>query len=127
MDPSCFPLVKQLMGTDAMRLSDLASRVELDASTVSRQIKQLEDKGIVERTPDPGDGRASLVQLSSSGHTAMQAAMRRRFERIQAALEPWSDEERQQLQTLLTRLTSDLRAANDRATATPTDDTGRTP
>ena len=59
VDPSTFPLAKALMCHREMRVSDLAAKVELDASTVSRQIKQLEDKGIVERTTDPADGRAS--------------------------------------------------------------------
>jgi len=116
VDPSTFPLAKQLMCHDAMRVSDLAAKVELDASTVSRQIKQLEDKGIVERTTDPGDRRASLVQLSEDGRTVMQAALRRRFERIRAVLEPWSERDRAQLQKLLTRLAADLREANDRDT-----------
>lgn len=113
VDPSTFPLAKQLMCHDAMRVSDLAAKVELDASTVSRQIKQLEDKGIVERTSDPADGRASLVRLSDEGHRSMQAAFRRRFQRIQQALEPWSQRDRDLLQKLLTRLAADLRDAND--------------
>ncbi len=117
VDPSTFPLAKQLMVHQAMRVSDLAAKVELDASTVSRQIKQLEDKGIVERTPDPADGRACLVQLSADGRATMQAAFRRRFERIQAALKPWKPSDRAQLQSLLTRLASDLREANDRDAA----------
>jgi DNA-binding MarR family transcriptional regulator len=113
VDPSTFPLAKQLMCGQAMRVSDLASALELDASTVSRQIKQLEDKQLVERTTDPADGRAWLVKLTSEGETQMQAAFRRRFLRIKAALEPWSDDDRSHLTTLLTRLADDLRAAND--------------
>lgn len=114
VDPSTFPLAKQLMMChDGMRLSDLAAKVELDASTVSRQIKQLEDKGIVERTPDPDDGRASLIRISAEGHAVMQAAFRRRFQRIKGVLEPWSQRDRDQLQKLLTRLAADLRQAND--------------
>jgi DNA-binding MarR family transcriptional regulator len=113
VDPSTFPLAKQLMCHDGMRLSELAAKVELDASTVSRQIKLLEDKAIVERTPDPADGRASLVRLTDEGERSMQAAFRRRFERIQAALEPWSQRDRDLLQKLLTRLAADLREAND--------------
>ncbi|MFY9915826.1 MAG: MarR family transcriptional regulator [Nocardioidaceae bacterium] len=114
VDPSTFPLAKQLMCHDGMRLSDLAAKVELDASTVSRQIKQLEDKGLVERTPDPDDGRASLIQLSNEGHRTMQAAFRRRFERIKTVLDPWSQRDKDLLQDLLTRLAADLREANDR-------------
>lgn len=116
VDPSTFPLAKQLMCTDAMRVSDLAANVGLDASTVSRQIKQLEAEGILERTADPADGRASLVKLSSQGRDTMQASFERRFKRIQAVLEPWSAKDRALLQRLLTRLAADLAAANDRDT-----------
>lgn len=117
VDPSCFPLAKQLMGDGALRLSDLAATIGLDASTVSRQIKQLEDRGIIERTPDPADGRASLVRLSREGRRTMQAAFARRFARIQAVLEHWNDADRAQLQSLLTRLAAELATANDRDTS----------
>jgi DNA-binding MarR family transcriptional regulator len=113
VEPSCFPLAKHLMRNDAMRVSDLAAMVELDTSTVSRQIKTLEDKGIVERTGDPADGRASLVRLSGLGRTAMQAAFQRRFERIKTVLEPWSQRDRDELQLLLTRLAADLRKSHE--------------
>jgi DNA-binding MarR family transcriptional regulator len=120
VDPSTFPLAKQLMCHDGMRLSDLAAAVELDASTVSRQIKQLEDKGIVERTADPEDGRASLIRMTSEGRDVIQAAFRRRFERLKVVLEPWSQHDRDLLQDLLTRLAADLREANDRQESTTT-------
>jgi DNA-binding MarR family transcriptional regulator len=122
IDPSTFPLAKQLMHHDAMRISNLAVKVELDASTVSRSIKQLEDRGIVERTADPADGRASLVQLTPFGRECLQAAFGRRLERIRETLEPWSAEDRATLQQLLVRLARDLADASDRApaeTATP--------
>jgi DNA-binding MarR family transcriptional regulator len=117
VDPSSFPLAKQLMCHDAMRVSDLAVRLGLDASTVSRQIKHLEDKGMVERTTDPADGRASLVQISASGEEIMQSAFRRRYERIRTALAPWTESDRHNLQVLLTRLAKDLAAATDRDAA----------
>lgn len=117
VDPSTFPLAKQLMCHESMRVSDVAAQVELDASTVSRQIKQLEDKGIVERTADPADGRASLVRLTEHGRASMEAAFRRRRNRIKTALEPWSDSDRAVLQDLLTRLAADLREANERDTS----------
>jgi DNA-binding MarR family transcriptional regulator len=117
IDPSSLPLAKQLLTTDAMRVSDLASCVELDTSTVSRQIKQLEDKGIIERTSDPDDGRASLVRLTDHGRETVIAGFRRRFDRIKTALEPWSDDDRTKLQSLLTRLAADLRDAQDRDAA----------
>lgn len=112
-DPSTFALVKLLMCQDEMRVSDIAANVGLDASTVSRQIKQLADKGIVERTPDPADGRAWLVRLTEFGTTHMRAAFQRRFLRIKAAVDPWSEADKTQLRILLNRLANDLRDAND--------------
>lgn len=112
VEPSCFPVAKQLFH-EPMRISDLAAKVELDSSTVSRQIKALEEAGLVERTTDPADGRASLVQLSEQGRVIMQAAFQRRFRRIEAVLESWSDRDRSHLQRLLTRLAADLQAAHD--------------
>ena len=113
VDPSTFPLAKVLMCHREMRVSDLAAKVELDASTVSRQIKQLEDKQIIERTPAPADGRASLVRLTPQSEEQIQAAFRRRFLRIKKALDPWNDADKAALQDLLTRLANDLRDAND--------------
>jgi DNA-binding MarR family transcriptional regulator len=115
VDPSTFPLARNLMTSGAMRVSDLAARCELDVSTVSRAVKQLEDKGYLERTADPGDGRAWLVQLTDEGVRIMREAMRRRLDRISAALSDWSEEDRAHLQRLLTTLAADLAAANDQA------------
>lgn len=112
VEPSCFPVAKHLFH-EAMRISDLAARVELDSSTVSRQIKALQEAGLVERTTDPADGRASLVQLSEQGRVIMRAAFQRRFQRIEAVLEPWSNRDRDDLQRLLIRLAADLQAAHD--------------
>lgn len=113
VDPSTFGLAKLLMCSDALRVSDIANSVGLDASTVSRQIKHLEDKKIVERAPDPADGRACLVRLTDFGASHMRAAFQRRFLRIKAAVDPWSDEDKALLTTLLNRLATDLRDAND--------------
>ncbi|HET6626792.1 MAG TPA: MarR family transcriptional regulator [Nocardioidaceae bacterium] len=113
VEPSCFPLAKHLMFHDAIRVSDLAAMVHLDASTVSRQVRTLEDKGIVERTDDPADGRASLIRISDDGRAVMQAAFQRRFQRITHALEPWSDHDRAELQRLVTRLAADLRESHE--------------
>jgi DNA-binding MarR family transcriptional regulator len=115
VDPSTFPLARHLMATEALRVSDLACRVELDVSTVSRQIKHLEDKGYIERTADPDDGRASLVRLTDEGTSTMRAAMQRRLDRISTALAHWSDQDREALQSMLTRLAADLADANDDA------------
>ncbi len=115
VEPSSFPLAKQLMHHRAMRISELAAKVELDTSTVSRQIRQLEDRGMVVRTADPEDGRAYLVQLTEYGTTTVRAAMRRRLDRIGKVLASWDAHDKAELQRLLTQLAADLRVVNDDA------------
>src|SRR5512143_2553500 len=53
IDYSAFPILKLLSHQGPMRLSALAQVLGLDASTVSRHARQLEDRGLLERTEDP--------------------------------------------------------------------------
>ena len=53
IDYSAFPILKLLTHQGPMRLSALAQVLGLDASTVSRHARQLEDKGLLERTERP--------------------------------------------------------------------------
>src|ERR671921_1748667 len=71
VDYSSFPLLKLLSHQGPMRLSALAAVLGLDASTVSRHARQLEDRGLIERTEDPHDGRASRVAISEAGNTCL--------------------------------------------------------
>jgi len=50
-----------------LRLGALAELEGTTAATTSRVIDSLSDRDLIERVPDPLDGRASLVQLSPEG------------------------------------------------------------
>src|SRR5919112_506992 len=47
--------------------SELAERERLKRPTATRTVARLEAEGLIERTPDPGDGRASIVSTTSAG------------------------------------------------------------
>ena len=64
---------------------ELVSRLRLEKSTVSRLVGMLEDRGWVERSRSPEDGRAVELRLTGAGRrTAEDIAERRRakFARI---------------------------------------------
>ena len=104
IDYSAFPILKLLTHQGPMRLSALAQVLGLDASTVSRHARQLEDKGLLERTEDPDDGRASRVAASELGAACLSAAFRTRRGVLTHALEDFSEEERETLRLMLHRL-----------------------
>jgi DNA-binding MarR family transcriptional regulator len=49
---------------DRPTASDLTREMGVDSTAVTRMIDRLEDKGVVTRTQDPGDGRRNIVELT---------------------------------------------------------------
>lgn len=47
--------------------SRLYGRLHLSSGGMTKMLKRLEDRGLVERVPDPADGRGLLVQLTRAG------------------------------------------------------------
>jgi DNA-binding MarR family transcriptional regulator len=53
-----------------LRLGELGSRLGITASTLSRNINRLEERGLVRRRPDVEDRRAAVVELTTDGRRA---------------------------------------------------------
>ncbi len=87
-----------------VRMSDIAGTVELDLSTISRQIRDLVNAGLIARTPDPADGRAVLLSLTELGTSVLEAVSESRRRVLARAVADWSDEERNALASGLFRL-----------------------
>jgi DNA-binding MarR family transcriptional regulator len=94
-------------------LSTLAAVLGLDASTVSRHARQLEDRGLLERTLDPDDRRASRVAVSEQGNACLAKGFETRKQLMTHALDGWTDEERDTLRELLHRLVQTLLTQNE--------------
>jgi DNA-binding MarR family transcriptional regulator len=110
LDTGSFWLLKALSASGPLRVTDLAACANLDASTVSRHVAQLHSSGLIERTPDPVDGRAQRVKLSDAGAHRIEAALRARRVRLEKALESWDPHDLDQLDRLLTRFAADVEA-----------------
>ena len=59
--------IAQRIAVDGSRLTDLAEQAQVTKQTASLLVAALEREGLVERVPDPADGRARLIQLTSKG------------------------------------------------------------
>ena len=103
LDRSGYLLLHQISSHGSAGVKALADEFHLDISTVSRQVTALEQKGYVNRTPDPSDGRAYSFQITESGTKELHAARQARMMRIEELLEDWSEEERSLFGQLLTK------------------------
>jgi DNA-binding MarR family transcriptional regulator len=110
IDRSGYVVLSILIDRGELRLSDVAAALELDASTVSRQVRQLDAAGLVTRRADPADGRATLLAATEAGKNLSSELQRLRVDRLGAALAGWSAADRRHLVRLTERLGSDLYA-----------------
>ena len=103
-------VLRALGDREPLPVGDLARAARMDTGAVSRQIRILEEEGLVERQSSPQHGSIVLVEATPEGK-----AMARRFERVRSAqlsraLVEWTPEERAQLGELMLRLVDDLQA-----------------
>ncbi|MFI7543151.1 MarR family winged helix-turn-helix transcriptional regulator [Actinoplanes sp. NPDC049599] len=95
-------------------LKDLAVRCALDPSTVSRAVAALVRSGLVARTADPADGRASVLAVTEQGRQALDDFTRLADERLADALREWRPEDIAVLSALLRRFSADLMPRTER-------------
>ncbi|MFH5822781.1 MarR family winged helix-turn-helix transcriptional regulator [Georgenia sp. AZ-5] len=105
-------LVEALAAHGPMRLTSLAAWQGVDKSTVTPQVRRLERAGLVERAPDPQDGRASLLSLSERGRDVLEMVRSSGGRLLVQPLESWSAEDRRAFAELLTRFARGLEDGN---------------
>jgi DNA-binding MarR family transcriptional regulator len=59
---------------DGSRLTELAEQARMTLPAMSELVDDLQALGIVERRPDPSDGRAKLICLTDAGWAAVRIA-----------------------------------------------------
>jgi DNA-binding MarR family transcriptional regulator len=57
-----------------LRMQELAARVVLSRTRVSRLVDDIESAGMVDRQPDPDDGRATLAAITDLGRKELLRA-----------------------------------------------------
>jgi DNA-binding MarR family transcriptional regulator len=65
-----------LFERDGQRLGELAAAARLSKQAMTGLVKRCEADGLVERGPDPADGRAFNVRLTRRGQNARAVAQR---------------------------------------------------
>ena len=106
------------------RLSDLAAAERIHPAALTRQVQALEAEGYIERSPDPLDGRAAVVEATAAGRAAHRRVMAANDELMAEQLDDWTTPQLDDLVSTLERLIDDLRSAPASAAAPATAATG---
>jgi DNA-binding MarR family transcriptional regulator len=72
------------------RASCAVEAFKIDKGALSRHLQHMEELGLVVRTPDPDDGRASLVQLTDEGFARLNEVAAAHRKIAQDRLGDWS-------------------------------------
>ena len=89
VDVTAYPVLFVVAGAGTVRISELATTLHNDASTVSRQVSSLVGTGHLEKSPDPSDGRAWVVSLTDHGSNALARIQASRAAWFQGLLADW--------------------------------------
>ncbi|MFF9168039.1 MULTISPECIES: MarR family winged helix-turn-helix transcriptional regulator [unclassified Streptomyces] len=124
LDRAAVALLRQIADSEPLRSGELANRLGVEASHVTRTVQQLQKSGYVTRVPDPDDGRAQRIRLTDTGRQAVDAIRDAGARGMQLALADWSTEDLRQLATLFHRMVDDFLA---RAAAVESEVEGQAP
>lgn len=108
LDRAAVALLRQMADSGPLRPGELANRLGVEASHVTRQVQQLQKSGYVDRVPDPDDRRAQRIQLTKAGQEAIDRVRDAGARGMQLALDDWPPEELRQLATLFHRMVDDF-------------------
>lgn len=108
LDQGSYFLLYVMQQRTELRLTDLAAAAELDSSTVSRHLRQLEDSELVTCKPDPVDRRAKLFSLTPKGENLLEEARAERRALLSERLSTWTLPDVRALEQLMSRLAHEV-------------------
>jgi DNA-binding MarR family transcriptional regulator len=103
LQPASYLMLSWLADEGPLRASSMVENFHIDKGAVSRQIQHLVHLGLVERTPDPADGRATLIAASDEAVRRLADVTEHRRKWLDEQLGDWSAEELSSFATTLQR------------------------
>jgi DNA-binding MarR family transcriptional regulator len=113
LDRAAHHLLSRLATDGAGRLSEIAADMGVDLSVVSRQVAALEAAGLVVRSVDPADRRASRVAATDAGLDLFHRNRAELRKKLRALLADWTEDERVEFARLMRRFNEALTAHDE--------------
>lgn len=104
--PAHWRALRVLKRHGTMRLSELSVHLRIAPRSATEVVDALEDRGLAQRRPDPGDRRATLAELTEQGNSVLDAVHAARGSAAERFFGRLSPADRDQLARILGRLRS---------------------
>jgi DNA-binding MarR family transcriptional regulator len=103
VQPAAWTVLRFAMRHQPTQAGAIAAATGMDKSAVSRQLKELRERGLVSIQPDPSDARAVLVTPTEESLRRMAVVTDGWSRRFREVLGEWTEEERRTFAELLER------------------------
>ena len=90
LQPLGYQVLTSIASGKATSAGEIIERLQTDKSAVSRQVRQLEELGLVESVPDPADRRARVLVATDLAQERIALARARYEGRIGERLRAWT-------------------------------------
>ena len=107
LSPAAYNVLATLVRCGPQHAGSLAAMLYTDKSTISRIVKQLGELDLVERRPDPADGRACILAATEDATSRVDAVRDGQRQQLRQFLDGWDVADIQQLTSLLSRLNAE--------------------
>ena len=108
LSPAGYNVLATLVRSGPQHAGSLAAMLYTDKSMISRIVKQLIELGLVERRPDPSDGRAAFLAATPAAVGKVDANRDEQRQRLREFLAGWDVADVRQLTALLSRLNAEM-------------------
>lgn len=99
-----FAVLMHLWQQDQRTQSELAACIGLEQATMANTLARMERDGLIERHPHPADRRAQMIHLTQRAKDLQEPATSTANNVNAQTLSPLSEQEQQQLVSLMTRV-----------------------
>jgi DNA-binding MarR family transcriptional regulator len=110
MERAAYRIARLLDAHGAATVGDIARALDLDASTVTRQVAAMEARQQATRRVHPVDRRAWEIHLTAGGRADMHAITQARRKRFAGWLEGWDETDIEHFGRLLARFNAAVAA-----------------
>lgn len=105
-----YAILRCLADAGEQPFGDVARECSMDPGAASRQVRQLETAGLVERAAAADDGRVAILRLTAHGRDVYRRIVEFRTGHMRRVLDGWPSSDRTDLVRLVDRLVDDLRS-----------------